>query len=97
MTRAQLLKRVFYIDAETCRASGGAVKVIASIEDPMVIGKILTHLDETSPATETICLPECRASPQTGLFDDVNGTCPSDCRNYAAGRSTVGLELGIDW
>jgi len=69
MTWAQLLKWVFYIDAETCRAIGGSVKVIASIEDPVVIGKILTHLDETSPATETICSPECRASPQTGLFD----------------------------
>lgn len=69
MTRAQRLKRVFNIDIETCRECGGAVKVIACIEDPVVIEKILTHLDETAPATETICLPESRAPPPVCLFD----------------------------
>ena len=33
MTWAQRLKRVFKIDIETCEHCGGAVKVIASIED----------------------------------------------------------------
>jgi hypothetical protein len=37
MTRAQRLKRVFNIDVETCRACGGTAKVIAFIEDPVVI------------------------------------------------------------
>lgn len=37
-TRAQRLKRVFKIDMETCAQCGGAVKVIASIEDPLVAG-----------------------------------------------------------
>ncbi len=46
MSWAQRLKRVFNIDIETCSACGGAVKVIACIEDPAVIEKILTHLDE---------------------------------------------------
>ncbi|MES9875285.1 MAG: IS91 family transposase, partial [Candidatus Sedimenticola sp. 6PFRAG7] len=36
MTWAQRLKRVFNIDIETCSACGGAMKVIASIEDPVV-------------------------------------------------------------
>jgi hypothetical protein len=40
------LKRVFNIDIETCRVCGGAVKVLACIEDPVVIEKILTHLQE---------------------------------------------------
>jgi hypothetical protein len=31
---------------ETCRQYGGVVKVIACIEDPVVIEKILTHLTE---------------------------------------------------
>ena len=44
MSWAQRLKRVFRIDVETCQACGGAVKIIASIEDPALIGKILTHL-----------------------------------------------------
>ncbi len=45
MTWAQRLKRVFGIDIETCSACGGAVRIIACIEDPEVIEKILAHLD----------------------------------------------------
>ena len=37
MTWAQRLKRVFGIDIETCPACGGAVRIIACIEDPVVI------------------------------------------------------------
>jgi hypothetical protein len=37
MRWAQRLKRVFHIDIETCSHCGGAVKVIACIEDPVVI------------------------------------------------------------
>ena len=37
MTWAQRLKRVFKIDLLTCEHGGGAVKVIASVEDPAVI------------------------------------------------------------
>ena len=44
MTWAQRLKRVFKIDIETCEHCGSAVKVIACIEDPVVIRKILDHL-----------------------------------------------------
>ena len=35
MTWAQRLKRVFNIDIETCSGCGGAMKVIACIEDPI--------------------------------------------------------------
>ena len=45
LTRAQRLKRVFKIDILTCARCGGADKVIASIEDPILIKKILEHLD----------------------------------------------------
>jgi hypothetical protein len=44
MTWAQRLKRVFDIDIESCERCGGAVKIIACIEDERVIEKILTHL-----------------------------------------------------
>ncbi len=37
MIWAPRLKRVFKIDIETCNQCGGAVKVIASVEDPAVI------------------------------------------------------------
>ncbi len=41
---ARLLKRVFNIDIETCVHCGGPLKMIAAIEDPPVIRKILIHL-----------------------------------------------------
>jgi hypothetical protein len=68
MSWAQRLKRVFNIDIETCRACGGAVRIIACIEDPVVIEKILTHLDKKDASAEASLLPPCRAPPQTGLF-----------------------------
>jgi hypothetical protein len=46
MTWAQRLKRVFNIDIETCRECGGAMQVIACIDDPVVIQKILNHLKD---------------------------------------------------
>jgi hypothetical protein len=48
MTWAQRLKRVFGIDIQTCPACGGALRIIASIEDPVVIEKILAHLEVAS-------------------------------------------------
>ncbi|MCU7850225.1 MAG: IS91 family transposase [Candidatus Thiodiazotropha sp. (ex Lucinoma kastoroae)] len=72
MTWAQRLKRVFHIDIETCCECGGAVKVIACIEDPKVITKILDHLKEKAETNELSLLPESRAPPvalQTGLFN----------------------------
>jgi len=69
MNWAQRLKRVFNIDIETCSECGGAVKIIASIEDPAVIRKILAHLDEKAATAVTAQLPPCRAPPATGLFD----------------------------
>jgi len=44
MRWAKRLKRVFQIDVETCPNCGGTVQIIASIEDPPVIERILTHL-----------------------------------------------------
>jgi hypothetical protein len=44
MSWAWLLKRVFDIDIEHCPNCGGALKIIAAIEDPPVIVKILSHL-----------------------------------------------------
>jgi hypothetical protein len=72
MTWAQRLKRVFNIDIETCSACGGAMKVIACIEDPVVIKQILDHLKHKAETSETRALPESRAPPAElplGLFD----------------------------
>ncbi len=58
MSWAQRLKRVFGIDIETCSQCGGQVKVIACIEAPDVIEKILTHLNKNSVPQETGLFPE---------------------------------------
>ena len=47
---AQLLKRVFAIDITTCPQCGGTLTLLAAIEDPTVISKILTHLGLPSRA-----------------------------------------------
>jgi hypothetical protein len=41
---ARLLRRVFDIDLEHCPQCGGDLKIIAAIEEPTVIVRILTHL-----------------------------------------------------
>ena len=68
MTWAQRLKRVFNIDIEICRVCGGSMKVIACIEDPRVIEKILTHLRGKTPIVEPVRLPESRAPSHDDLF-----------------------------
>ena len=69
MTWAQRLKRVFNIDIETCGQCGGAVKVIASIEDPLVIQKILSHLNTKNDEVVELLPPQSRAPPQISLFE----------------------------
>jgi hypothetical protein len=68
MTWAQRLKRVFNIDVETCRVCGGTAKVIACIEDPVVIKTILAHLEKKAPMDSGVLIPDSRASPQARLF-----------------------------
>jgi hypothetical protein len=68
MTWAQRLKRVFHIDIETCSACGGAVKIIACIEGPAVIQKILDHLDAKVALADIQKWPERRAPPQAVLL-----------------------------
>lgn len=56
------------IDIETCPTCGGTGRIIACIEDPDVIEKILTHLDDGVRAPKPPQRPPARASPQLGLF-----------------------------
>jgi hypothetical protein len=68
MTWAQRLKRVFGIDIETCPACGGSVRIVACIEDPDVIGKILAHVAGKAAGPGAAQLPPSRGPPQLGLF-----------------------------
>ena len=72
MTCAQRLKRVFNIDIEIRDAGGGHIKIIACIEDPAIIQRILDPLDQGAIPTETSITRPARAPPQlhlTGLND----------------------------
>ena len=48
MTWAQRLKRVFGVEINACVRCGGKLKVIASIEEPQVIARILAHIRKTA-------------------------------------------------
>jgi hypothetical protein len=70
MTWAQRLKRVFGSEIESCAACGGAMRIIACIEDPDVIEKILAHLDEKVAEPDAPRRPPCRAPPPRGLCEE---------------------------
>jgi hypothetical protein len=45
-----------------------AADYIACIEDPVIIKKILTYLEEKLPTQAALLLPDSRAPPQSSLF-----------------------------
>ena len=64
MSWARRLKRVFGVDIEACARCGGKLAVIAGIEEPEVIQKILAHLERTAPDQHQAELPlGARAPP----------------------------------
>jgi transposase-like protein len=58
---ADLLRRVFEIDVLTCRTCGGPLRLVATIEDPMVLRRILRHLGLPSTLPEPL---PARAPPR---------------------------------
>ncbi len=65
MNWARRLKRVFGIDIDSCTRCGGKLAIIASIQEPQIIAKILAHLAHTSPDHYQPELPlGARAPPQ---------------------------------
>ncbi len=63
MTWAQRLKRVFSIDVTTCVHCGGAVRIVASIEEPCAIRAILAHFEKHGVLEEAHYRPAARAPP----------------------------------
>ena len=57
------------IDIEICEHCGGAVKVIASIEDPAVIKQILDHFARRAEAATPVLRSFARAPPHQQLPD----------------------------
>ncbi len=63
MSWAQRLKRVFSIDVTTCAHCGGAVRIVASIEDPKAIRAILAHFEKHRALEQAHYRPAARAPP----------------------------------
>jgi hypothetical protein len=56
---------VFGIEINTCARCGGKLKVIASIEEPELIAKILAHREKSAPDQSQCELPlGARAPPR---------------------------------
>lgn len=64
MRWAQRLKRVFAIEIETCRRCGGKLRVIASIEEPALIERILAHVKRQGEYEQRRLPLASRAPPQ---------------------------------
>jgi hypothetical protein len=96
------------IDIETCQACGGPVRIVACIDDPMVIPKalatlagqarkkILDHLKRKGACQDAVRLPESHGPPQTTLFDKEN---PFVKHKAVAGNTGQGRRLiaGLVW
>jgi len=63
---ADLMRRVFSIDVLACAGCGGRLRFIATIEDPPIVTKILTHL---GLPTELPAVTPARSPPQHNGFD----------------------------
>ena len=63
MTWAQRLKRVFNIDVTTCIHCGGAVRIVASIEQPTAIRAILAYFAKHGALEKAHYRPAARALP----------------------------------
>ncbi len=64
MRWARRLKRVFGIEIDRCMRCGGKLEIIASIEEPQLIAKNLSHLERTAPRQYATELPfGARAPP----------------------------------
>lgn len=68
MNWARRLKRVFGIEIEQCARCGGRLKVIASIEEPELIERILAHRRERGEDAVAMASLGARAPPQASLF-----------------------------
>jgi len=70
-------------------ACGGAVRIIACIEDPEVIEQILTHLDGKGGASEASQRPSCRAPLRRGCSSELGHPMITTRCCDASGTATV--------
>jgi hypothetical protein len=63
-----VVKRVLGIGIERCARCGGRLRVIASIEEPELIERILAHRRERGEEVASRASLGARAPPQASLF-----------------------------
>ena len=100
MSWAQRLKRVFRVEIESCAPCGGKLKVIASIEEPQVMAKILAHLERSALDQFQSELPlGARALPvQPVCFECERwGSCRLKRRGVSACARLPLRRRGIGW
>ena len=57
------MKRVFGIDMNTCAHCGGAVRIVAAVEEPTAIRQILEHFDRHGALPQAHYRPAARVPP----------------------------------
>ncbi len=57
------MKRVCDVEIESCTRCGGELKIIANIEEPQLIAKILSHLERAAPEQHQSELPLRKRGP----------------------------------
>lgn len=98
MTWAQRIKRVFHIDVTTCVRCGGALRIVACIDEPKAIRAIPAHFAEHGTLETAHYRPGPRAPPaavarlpavRTPAAKPANGhsaaTTPQACARAADG------------
>jgi hypothetical protein len=76
----QRLQRVFGVEIQTCQRCGGPLKVIASIEDPVLIERILAQL-ERAAVDEGLAPFASRGPPQLRCSESDSSPCSRTRRN----------------
>jgi hypothetical protein len=63
MSWARRLQRVFGIEIEACARCGGNLGIIASLEEPEVIARILVHRDRPCGTPQPELAPQAARAP----------------------------------
>ena len=82
------MKRAFGVEIEACARCGGKLAVIASIEEPRVIAKLLSHLQRTAPQQYPSELPLGVRAPPVHAWPQGRGQSK---RRSTADRGCMGL------
>ena len=85
---AQRLKRVFGIEIESCGRCGAGLKIVASIEDPAVIARILAHRYCTSDRPQEQRVLHAARAPPGGYRQDERTPC--------TGATGAGRRVALD-